>query len=265
MRSVEFKVVEVDPSPYCIVAPDTEIFCEGEPIRCAAQLAAESALQSWSAWPVYVCLLRRLGKAEPEHAAPAVSCEALSTSCQQYAATQCTVADAAVSLCQISWCKERSAAEQALQLRLGSPAARSSKPGSPAQAGLAPVSRSKPHTAAQLLASRWTGLRASARSERTSGGGIPRSCMRAAGERMRRSWMRWAMMTWAACASRWPRSGELVELPLRHPQLFKTIGVKPPKGILLYGPPGSGAPRRWRHWNQGPRLAPSQSAPAAHL
>jgi len=33
---------------------------------------------------------------------------------------------------------------------------------------------------------------------------------------------------------------ELVELPLRHPNLFKTIGVKPPKGILLYGPPGSG-------------------------
>ncbi|TVU48424.1 hypothetical protein EJB05_08060, partial [Eragrostis curvula] len=33
---------------------------------------------------------------------------------------------------------------------------------------------------------------------------------------------------------------ELVELPLRHPQLFKSIGLKPPKGILLYGPPGSG-------------------------
>ncbi|KZV34745.1 cell division cycle protein 48 [Dorcoceras hygrometricum] len=33
---------------------------------------------------------------------------------------------------------------------------------------------------------------------------------------------------------------ELVELPLRHPQLFKAIGVNPPKGILLYGPPGSG-------------------------
>jgi transitional endoplasmic reticulum ATPase len=33
---------------------------------------------------------------------------------------------------------------------------------------------------------------------------------------------------------------ELVELPLRHPTLFKSIGVKPPKGILMYGPPGSG-------------------------
>jgi len=33
---------------------------------------------------------------------------------------------------------------------------------------------------------------------------------------------------------------ELIELPLRHPALFKSIGVKPPKGILMYGPPGSG-------------------------
>jgi len=33
---------------------------------------------------------------------------------------------------------------------------------------------------------------------------------------------------------------ECVELPLRHPQLFKNIGIKPPRGILLYGPPGCG-------------------------
>ncbi|CAL8248261.1 unnamed protein product [Merluccius merluccius] len=33
MRAVEFKVVETDPSPYCIVAPDTVIHYEGEPIR----------------------------------------------------------------------------------------------------------------------------------------------------------------------------------------------------------------------------------------
>jgi transitional endoplasmic reticulum ATPase len=33
---------------------------------------------------------------------------------------------------------------------------------------------------------------------------------------------------------------EMIELPLRHPALFKTLGVKPPKGVLMYGPPGSG-------------------------
>ncbi|KAK1409778.1 hypothetical protein QVD17_36307 [Tagetes erecta] len=32
MRSVEFKVIETDPAEYCVVAPDTEIFCEGEPV-----------------------------------------------------------------------------------------------------------------------------------------------------------------------------------------------------------------------------------------
>ncbi|XP_048473753.1 transitional endoplasmic reticulum ATPase-like [Rhincodon typus] len=33
MRAVEFKVVETDPTPHCIVAPDTILHCEGEPIK----------------------------------------------------------------------------------------------------------------------------------------------------------------------------------------------------------------------------------------
>jgi transitional endoplasmic reticulum ATPase len=33
---------------------------------------------------------------------------------------------------------------------------------------------------------------------------------------------------------------EMVELPLRHPQLFSNLGIKPPRGILMYGPPGCG-------------------------
>ena len=33
MRAVEFKVMDTDPSPHCIVAPDTVIYCEGEPIK----------------------------------------------------------------------------------------------------------------------------------------------------------------------------------------------------------------------------------------
>src|SRR5882762_8795927 len=33
---------------------------------------------------------------------------------------------------------------------------------------------------------------------------------------------------------------KLVELPLGHPQLFKSISIKPPCGILMFGPPGTG-------------------------
>ncbi len=36
------------------------------------------------------------------------------------------------------------------------------------------------------------------------------------------------------------RMRELVELPLKYPELFKRLGIEPPKGVLLYGPPGCG-------------------------
>lgn len=33
---------------------------------------------------------------------------------------------------------------------------------------------------------------------------------------------------------------ELVEIPLKHPEIFERLGIEPPKGILLHGPPGTG-------------------------
>ncbi|MCK4492244.1 MAG: CDC48 family AAA ATPase, partial [Candidatus Altiarchaeales archaeon] len=36
------------------------------------------------------------------------------------------------------------------------------------------------------------------------------------------------------------RVREMVELPMKHPELFDKLGIKPPKGLLLHGPPGTG-------------------------
>ena len=33
---------------------------------------------------------------------------------------------------------------------------------------------------------------------------------------------------------------EMIELPMRHPELFERLGIEPPKGVLLHGPPGTG-------------------------
>ncbi|MFX1534359.1 MAG: CDC48 family AAA ATPase [Promethearchaeota archaeon] len=36
------------------------------------------------------------------------------------------------------------------------------------------------------------------------------------------------------------RVREMIELPMKHPQLFERLGIEPPKGVLLHGPPGTG-------------------------
>lgn len=36
------------------------------------------------------------------------------------------------------------------------------------------------------------------------------------------------------------RIREMIELPLKYPQVFERLGIEPPKGVLLYGPPGTG-------------------------
>ena len=49
---------------------------------------------------------------------------------------------------------------------------------------------------------------------------------------------------------------EVIELPVKHPELFEALGIAQPKGVLLYGPPGtggySGGTRRQRGELHGP-------------
>lgn len=48
-------------------------------------------------------------------------------------------------------------------------------------------------------------------------------------------------MTWGYATRRQIQEiKEAVELPLTHPELYEDIGIKPPKGVCLYGEPGTG-------------------------
>ena len=42
------------------------------------------------------------------------------------------------------------------------------------------------------------------------------------------------------CKKQMAQIREMIELPLRHPQIFSILGAKPPRGVLLFGPPGCG-------------------------
>jgi 26S proteasome regulatory subunit T2 len=42
------------------------------------------------------------------------------------------------------------------------------------------------------------------------------------------------------CLQSSPTPQESVELPLTHPELYEEMGIRPPKGVILYGVPGTG-------------------------
>lgn len=41
---------------------------------------------------------------------------------------------------------------------------------------------------------------------------------------------------------------ESVELPLTHPEYYEEMGIKPPKGVILYGAPGTGERKMFSNW-----------------
>ena len=43
-----------------------------------------------------------------------------------------------------------------------------------------------------------------------------------------------------ACPVRCLCSTQVIELPIKHPELFESLGIAQPKGVLMYGPPGTG-------------------------
>jgi len=46
-----------------------------------------------------------------------------------------------------------------------------------------------------------------------------------------------------------------VELPLTHPEYYEEMGIKPPKGVILYGPPGTGTSQ---HGDSPAELTPAE-------
>ncbi|GIR34041.1 MAG: hypothetical protein CM15mP47_2670 [Methanobacteriota archaeon] len=48
------------------------------------------------------------------------------------------------------------------------------------------------------------------------------------------------MKTLEASVNNLQKVREMIELPLKHPELFRRLGIDPPKGVLLHGPPGTG-------------------------
>ena len=47
---------------------------------------------------------------------------------------------------------------------------------------------------------------------------------------------------------------EVIELPIKHPELFESLGISQPKGVIMFGPPGTGPLRHAQHCTTSPPL-----------